>query len=264
MITRIFFGFLIACGALVFAPSALSPAAAQEPVREFYELRIYRIFDYEKQEALEAHLRDAYLPALARLGIDRVGVFTELKNENSHSVFMLVPFRKVEQFINLRDNLNADAEYAAAEAQFSDRSLDDPVYARVESRFLKSFAGIPEMELAEYSTNRTERIFELRLYQSHTDDHARRKVKMFNQGGELQLMRDVKMAPVFFGETLIGQDVPNLVYMLSAENEEAHQQHWQAFLADPRWAAMKDLPEYKDTVSKIENWFLKPAEYSGF
>ena len=87
---------------------------------------------------------------------------------------------------------------------------------------------------------------------------------MFNEGGELQLMRDVEMAPVFFGETLIGPDAPNLVYMLSAKDEAAHQAHWKAFIASDRWKAMKDLPEYKDTVSKIQNWFLKPTDFSGF
>jgi len=233
--------------------------------REFYELRIYRVFDYEKQEAMEAHLRDAYLPALARQGIEQVGVFRDYKSENEHSVFMLIPFSSMQHFTNLRDHLNADEAYAKAEAAFSDRALEDPVYDRIESRFLKSFAGIPKMELADFSKNLSpDRIYELRLYQSHTDDHARRKVKMFNEAGELQLMRDVKMAPVFFGETLIGPDVPNLVYMLSAENETAHKEHWDAFIKSPQWNAMKDLPEFKDTVSKIQSWYLKPTDFSSF
>ena len=239
-------------------------SAQESAVREFYELRIYKIFDYEKQDALESHLRDAYIPALGRLGIDRVGVFRNLKDENDHSVFVLIPFASAEQFAGLRDSLVKDEKYMAAEKTFSDRALENPVYQRVESRFLKSFADIPQMELADYSKNKTERIFELRLYESHTDDHARRKVQMFNEGGELQLMRDVQMAPVFFGETLIGPDVPNLVYMLSAENEAAHKEHWKAFLDSPRWKTMKDRPEFKDTVSKIQNWFLKPTDFSGF
>ena len=52
--------------------------------------------------------------------------------------------------------------------------------------------------------------------------------------------------------------------MLSAKDEAAHQAHWKAFIASDRWKAMKDLPEYKDTVSKIQNWFLKPTDFSGF
>ncbi|MDG2012976.1 MAG: NIPSNAP family protein [Pirellulaceae bacterium] len=241
------------------------PVTGEEAeAREFYELRIYQIFDFEKQQEMEAHLRDAYLPALKRQGIDRVGVFRNLKDENDHSVFMVIPFSDAAQFAGLRDALSQDPVYQKAEAKFSDRPLKDPVYQRVKSWFLKSFVDIPVMELGEYSKNRTPRIFELRLYESHTDDHARRKIQMFNEGGELQLMRDVEMAPVFFGETLVGPNAPNLVYMLSAEDEVAHQAHWKAFIASDRWNAMKDLPEYKDTVSKIQNWFLKPTDFSGF
>ncbi len=233
------------------------------PQREYYELRIYHIFDYEKQAEMHDYLRSACLPALERIGITRVGVFSNLKDENDHSVYMVIPFRDVDQFTSLRDKLQQDPEFAAAQAAFSDRPLEDPVFTRIESRFMRAFSSIPVMELADYSINKTDRIFELRLYESHTADHARRKVKMFDEG-ETQLMRDVGMAPVFFGETLIGPTVPNLVYMLSAENEDAHKQHWQAFLESPRWAAMKDLPEYKDTVSKIRNWYLTPADFSGF
>lgn len=232
--------------------------------REYYELRIYQIFDFEKQQLMESHLRDAYLPALKRLGIDKVGVFRNLKDDNDHSVFVLIPFENPQQFADLNASLRKDEAFQDAEKAFSNRSLKDPVYQRVVSRFMKSFAGIPEMELADYSKELLPRIFELRLYESHTDDHARRKIKMFNEAGEIQLMRDVNMAPVFFGETLSGPDVPNLVYMLSAKDEAAHKEHWKAFIESDRWNAMKDLPEYKDTVSKIKNWYLKPTEFSGF
>ena len=232
--------------------------------REYYELRIYQIYDFEKQQLMESHLRDAYLPALKRLGIERVGVFRNLKDENDHSIFVLIPFENPQQFADLSESLRQDKEYQDAEKAFSDRPLKDPVYQRVVSRFMKSFAGIPQMELADYSKDLSPRIFELRLYESHTDDHARRKIKMFNEAGEIQLMRDVNMAPVFFGETLIGPDAPNLVYMLSAKDEAAHKAHWKAFIESDRWNAMKDLPEFKDTVSKIKNWYLKPTEFSGF
>ncbi|MGI9518921.1 MAG: NIPSNAP family protein [Pirellulaceae bacterium] len=253
---------LVVAFLIPFIFSTCSSAQDATAPREFYEVRVYQVFDYEKQAALHEFLRSAYLPALERLGIDRVGVFSNMKDENDHSVFMLIPFRDVQQFTTLREQLQQDAEFAEAEAAFGDRAVDDPVFTRIESRFMRAFASMPVMELADYSTNKTDRIFELRLYESHTSDHARRKVQMFD-AGETQLMRDVGMGPVFFGETLIGPTVPNLVYMLSAESEDAHKQHWQAFLDSPRWAAMKDLPEYKDTVSKIRNWYLVPLDFSG-
>lgn len=229
--------------------------------REFYELRVYQIYDFEKQRLAEQYLQQALLPALNRQGLDRVGVFTNLDDENDHSVYMLIPFPSMEEFVGHSEALFADAQYRQAAKPYFDRPLKSPVFARIESRLLRSFKGMPVIELPDQTKAGQPRIFELRIYESHTEEFARRKVEMFDEG-EIQLMRDVKMAPVFFGETLIGADVPNLVYLLSAANRDEHKEHWKAFLAHPEWDRMKQIERYKDTVSKIKNWFLRPTRYS--
>jgi len=161
---------------------SVSPDAKQE----YYELRIYKIYDYDKQLAAEAYLKNALLPALGRIGLDRIGVFTNKDNENDHSLYVLIPFPTIEKFASLNQTLAADKEYQAAGAEYFARELKDPVYDRIESRFLKAFAGMPVIEMPAVSVEKKPRIFELRLYQSHTEDHARRKVKMFNDG-EIQI-----------------------------------------------------------------------------
>lgn len=229
--------------------------------QQYYELRIYKIFDYEKQVVAEGYLETALLPALGRLGIDPVGVFTNLDDQNDHSIYMLIPFDSAEAFATHNAKLNEDKTYQTGAAIYFDRPKKDPVFERIESRFMRAFSGMPKMELPELSKEKKERIFELRLYESHTEDHARRKVKMFDEG-EIQIMRDVNLGPVFYGSTLIGPDVPNLIYMLSSTDKETHKQHFKDFLKHPEWARIKVLKEYKDTVSKIKNWFLKPTRFS--
>ncbi len=241
--------------------SAESPVPGQVN-QEYYELRIYRISDYDKQVTASAYLENALIPAFNRMGIDRVGVFTNQSDENDHSIFVLIPFPTIEKFSAMNQALANDKEYQTAAASYFDQKLKDPVFERIESRFMKAFAGMPVIEIPKATLERQpDRLFELRLYQSHTEDHARRKVKMFNDG-EIQVMRDTQLGPVFYGETLIGADVPNLVYMLSGSDEESHQQHWKAFLAHPEWNRIKGLEEYKDTVSKIQKWMLTPTSYS--
>ena len=242
-------------------PVVVASVPGKTEAREFYELRVYKIFDFEKQQLAEQYIENALLPALDRLGLSRVGVFTNLDDENDHSIYMLIPFTYIEQFVGLSDALFADERYRAAAKPYFDRPLKNPVFARIESRLMRAFQGMPVIELPEATKSGQPRIFELRLYESHTEEHARRKVEMFDEG-EIQLMRDVKMGPVFFGETLTGPDVPNLIYMLSASDRESHKEHWQAFLAHPKWDRMKNLEPYKDTVSKIKNWFLRPTSYS--
>lgn len=238
----------------------------------YFELRIYNIDNQENQKVALDYLEKLYIPALKKLEPRNVGVFVADQAENeeeNHSVFVLTPFKDLNAYADQLSSLGepiaelatSSDEAEAAFAAYMDRALKDPVYSRIDIRLMRAFKEIPNLELAEYSQNRTNRIFELRLYESHNEEFAKRKVKMFNEG-EVQLMRKVEMAPVFFGETLVGSDVPNLIYMLSAESHEAHQEHWKAFLADPEWDRMKNLDEYRDTVSKIKKWLLVPAKFS--
>jgi hypothetical protein len=84
---------------------------------------------------------------------------------------------------------------------------------------------------------------------------------MFDQG-EIAVMKDVGMAPVFFGQALAGKDLPHLTYITSAPDLATHLANWKKFPTHPGWAKIKDLPEYKDTVSKNFPLFLVPTPYS--
>ena len=226
---------------------------------EFYEIRIYRVFDFEKQERLEAWMQVSLLPALGRLGIHNVGVFRS-QDPNDHSQFMVIPHQSLEQFSQLNLKLAQDTDFVKSSQSWFDQEMKDPAYQRIDSWITQAFNSIPKMELPAYKAN-PERVYELRLYESHNIDSARRKVKMFDNG-ETQLMRDTKLGPIFFGRTLAGPDSPNLIYMIGAENKKAHQEHWKAFLSSDGWKGMKDLPEFANTVSKIQKWQLKPTSFS--
>jgi hypothetical protein len=100
---------------------------------------------------------------------------------------------------------------------------------------------------------------QLRIYESHNQYKAKKKVEMFNEGGEIDIFRKTGMNPVFFGETLIGTRFPNLTYMLGFDDMEAKLAAWEAFLAHPDWKECKSRPEYAETVSHITNIMLRPA-----
>ena len=236
-------------------------ALAKAKKQEFYEIRIYQAQDAAKMQKVDAYLKNALVPALKRMGLDRIGVFTNMDNAEDFSIYMLIPYPKLEQFVGLNEKLLADAEYQNAAKDYFAAPKDDPLYTRINSKFYKAFAGIPVIEMPKQTVGNEPRMFELRIYESHTEEKAALKVDMFNTG-EIQVMRDTELAPVFFGEALIGDDVPNLAYMLSASDRDAHKAHWGAFGKHPEWNRMKALPKYADTVSKITNFFLKPTDYS--
>lgn len=259
-ISRLVLASLALLFSLVGIPQCLT-AAEDSPMQEYYELRIYRTPDAAKRQTVSDYVAQALLPALTRQGIDRVGVFTRTDDDTDFALYMLIPFKTLDAFAELNGKLAADTTYADAAQSYFAIPKDDAAYSRIESKFMKAFSGMPVIEQPEYSVKRQPRLFELRTYESHNADKARLKVAMFNDG-EIDIMRDVKLAPLFYGETLIGDDVPNLTYILTAPDRKSHDEHWDGFRKHPDWLVMKELEKYKDTVSKINRWYLAPTDYS--
>ncbi len=238
--------------------------------REYYELRVYRLRSGSGRDLLDAYLSQALIPALNRLGVRTVGVFvqqeragaagaTEVRDESS--IMVLIPFPSIESFASAGARLNADPAYQSAGADYLNSPKTTPAFERIDSWLLLAFAGMSKAELPGYCQKRSPRMFELRTYESHSEPKALKKVDMFNDG-EIQLMRDVGLGPIFYGQALIGSNLPHLTYLLSAEDQAAHAKHWDAFRQHPTWDKMKNDPQYADTVSKITNRFLVPASYS--
>ena len=253
----------MSCNTAVHNETSETPAGETvgENMQEYYELRVYRIDSLEKQEVVSRYLETALVPALNRMGIDRVGVFTLQEPGDDFSIFTLIPYPALDLMTRLSDALDQDTDYQKAASEYFSASIDDPAYGRIESKLMKAFDSIPVMELPAQTAGREPRIFELRTYESHHENAAYRKVQMFDEG-ETQIMRETGLGPVFFGEVLVGHDVPNLTYILSSTDRETHKKSWEAFLAHPDWVRMKAMDRYKDTVSKITNWFLVPTPYS--
>ena len=84
--------------AALAATWACSKPGAVAGGREYYELRTYRVQTAEKQEALLAYVESALLPALNRMGLERIGVFTSLDKADDHDVRVLIPFPTLDAF----------------------------------------------------------------------------------------------------------------------------------------------------------------------
>jgi hypothetical protein len=227
------------------------------PIREFYELRKYQTRMGPKQKIVDDYFRNAAVPAFNRAGIATVGVFTVMVGPDSPTFYTLLPCASLDTLIAAREKILADEEFLKAGAEFIDAAATDPAFVRIESSFLRAFAGMPKLEVPANKT----RMFELRTYESPTTKTGRKKVEMFNSG-EIDIFRRTGLTPVFFGETVIGGKMPNLTYMVSFADLAERSKNWAAFGADPDWKRISALPEYANIVSNITNLFLQPTGYS--
>jgi hypothetical protein len=237
------------------------------PVKQqYYEIKIYRIADHLQESRVDTYLKDAYLPALHRAGIPTAGVFKPVEADTAFGklIYVFIPFRTIDQFMQLPELLLNDKVYAEAGKSFADAAYNDPPYVRQESILLKAFINMPQFVAPKLTTPVSERIYELRSYESATEAKAVKKIEMFNQGGEIALFESLEFDAVFFGEVLIGSHKPNLMYMITFSDMKSHDEHWKAFRDSPGWKKLSGMEEYKNTVSKADVYLLHPTSYSDF
>lgn len=241
----------------------ISVSVKAAPRMQTYQLLIYTIENTVQESAMDQYLQNAYLPALKRAGIKDVGVFKTIEGKNGGQklIVVFIPYRSVSAFEKLPEMLGKDSEFLSAAKNFTEAPYDQPPYQRLETTLMKAFSKTPEYHRPELSSPLSNRVYELRNYQSATEELHRRKVKMFDEG-ESELFMQLGFEPMFFARVVAGADMPNLIYMICHENEEAQAANWKSFVGHPEWNRMKVLDEYQNTVSHIEKLLLYPVEYS--
>lgn len=250
------------------AASAAAPALAlgqtsAAKAREYYELRRYHLRSGPQRKLADGYFRDALVPALNRLGMTPVGVFNVDVGSETPTTMVLIPSASVETLATAASRLSQDAEYMKAGAEFLNAPAREPAYVRVESSLMIAFEGWPKLTVPAATAERRPRMFELRTYESPSDQDHVRKVEMFNNG-EFEIFQKVGFWQVFYGDTLVGPRMPNLTYMIGFEDLADRARKWKAFGSDPDWKKLTGSPRYnfEDIVSNITSTLLSPTPYS--
>jgi hypothetical protein len=250
----------------LIAPSLSRGAEGGDANRELIEVRTYQFASPQKQEAYEKFLAEAGIAAFNRSGVEPVGVLKLFAKENptlrlstdSTDLRLVLPFKSFQSYIELDDKLAEDQAYEQAGKEILNDAQKNPSYVRYESTLLYTFPHFPRVEVP---TKSPDRVLQLRRYESHNRERARKKVDMFDTGGEIAIFKRCGMNGVFFGEALAGVHLPSLTYMLAFENMDAQKKGWAAFGRDSGWKDLNADKQYKETVMQgtIMNLLLRPA-----
>ena len=113
--------------------TSIFPSPAAAPKQEFYAIRIYQLNSAEQESRVDDYLQHAFVPALHRQGIHDVGVFKPVGNDTAaiRRIYVLIPFKSLEQFAGLNSALAKDQQYGAG-------GLD---YQNARPKYLESVLG---------------------------------------------------------------------------------------------------------------------------
>jgi NIPSNAP len=233
---------------------AMAPTA-----REFYQLRKYALQTGPQLALVQNYFEHALIPALNRMAMAPVGAFKLDIGPETPTYYLLIPANSVEALVTLDLRLTEDAEFMKASAPFWGAPASAPTFVRVEGWLMSAFAGWPKI----VAPKSDKRIFQLRTYESASYAGHVRKVQMFNDA-EIGIFTRTGLAPVFFGDTLIGSRMPSLTYMLTFADVADLNAKWAVFVNDPAWKELSHRPVYADEeiVSSISNLYLSPLACS--
>ncbi|WP_121354565.1 NIPSNAP family protein [Flavisolibacter nicotianae] len=231
--------------------------------RDYLEIRVYHATDASQLAAIDGYLQSSLLPALEKGGFKRNGVFTAIDNDTAADkrLYVFIPFSslsQLEQVAAIADRTVGDSVKAAS---YTNAAYNKAPYTRFENIVVHAFEGMPQVKASGVKGDLSQRVYELRSYESATEALHQNKVKMFNSG-EVELFQRLGFNAVFYGQVVAGCHMPNLMYMTSFETKASREEHWKAFGSDPVWKAMSGDPIYQHNVSHIDITFLRPVAYS--
>jgi NIPSNAP len=254
----------IAASAFALAGNASDAQIASNGTpREYYELRQYHMQNGPQVKATNAYVSDALIPALNRLGISPVGAFTLTLGPETPTLYILLPSIRLETLVTAQLQLAQDAAFMKAAEPFWNAPANQPAYVRVESSLMIAFEGRPKLAVPPVTAEHGKRVFQLRTYESPSNQAHVRKVEMFHSG-EFEVFQRAGFWPVFYGDVLVGPRLPKLTYMLSYPDLGEMNAKWAAFGADPEWKRLTSSPRFnfEEIVSNITNLVLTPTSYS--
>lgn len=240
--------------------------AGKTPAGDYYQLSIYHVKNADQLAVINAYFKSTYLPALHKTGLKNIGVFASIDNDTAvdKKIYVLIPFASLQKYESFTKALTAGTLLQNDTSAYTNAAFNKAPYERVETVLLKAFPDMLQLKTPVLTAPRTDRVYELRSYEGPTEKLYRQKVKMFNEGGEVVLFNRLQFNAVFYSEVLAGARMPNLMYMTTFNNKAERDEHWKNFSNDTTWKRISVMPEYLNTVSKADIFFLRPTDFSDY
>ena len=257
---------MIRLGMLIITLNLFFTIQAKASPREFYLIQIYHCSTQQQIQGIDSYLQNTYLPFLHSNGIQRVGVFAPITNDTAtdKKLYVWIPMKSLKVLDKLDqafERLDPMTKNQIADLENADSSLP---YNRIERILTKSFKYQKQFEKNTSLTNSPDRIYEYRSYESPTENAHLRKVHMFNEGGEITLFKRLNFNALFYSKAIVGDRMPNLIYMTSFNNMADRDEHWKAFGASPEWQSISNMPKYMKSVNRNETVLMTARMYADF
>jgi hypothetical protein len=223
--------FLESMSAMGLAGSA---QAAGEKKTRFYHLHQFFLNNGTQKARLDAYLQEG-IRLLDEVSSGPTICLEGLVAPHLPQVLLITGLGSFEELMALRSKLQGSAEYRKAVQEW-ERGEEAP-YLHYSTSILEATPYSPEIAPLNPAP-KTPRIFELRVYHSPTYRQLAALHERF-AGPEIKIFHRTGVHPILYTSTFIGQNMPNLTYLIPFDDLAARDKAWAAFGADPEWAKVR-------------------------
>jgi hypothetical protein len=225
-----------------------------------YVIRHFRLQLGSQGARLSECLSKHYLPAVARAGGGPTLVLEAQVSEHLPLVTVIDAYASPDAAWKMRATLGADTVFQDGMSAW--QSGAERPYESESVSLLEATAFAPEFA-APVPTPRAPRVYELRVYQTHTNRELRGLVERFAEAEARILARSGAALPLF-GTTVYGQDTPNLTWLMAFDDMAARETSAATFNADPDWIKLRQqsLERYGQVPSYRRLTLYRAASYS--
>lgn len=240
-------------GTLSVSAPSLANSSREVTAKNYIEWRVYQISrSGNSRNRLNQYFTEALKPFLIKRNV-KFAIFSEYSKEEPVKLYVMLAYPDITTYVNCLKEMLTDNEFIETSKNYHSIPASQAVFNRYETYLLEAFDNFPQVKIQDESKG----LYELRLYESATEDAGKRKIAMFNNE-EIALFLKTGINPIFFGRIIAGQYMPALLYLVAFTDMTEREAAWSKFSQDPEWATMRDKPEYADTVSNIRRIFLIP------
>jgi hypothetical protein len=212
-----------------------------------YVLQHYYLQLGSQATRLADYLSKIWLPALAKAHSGPTLVLDAQLATHLPLVTRITGYQSVEEMWSVRAKLKADKALEAATDAW--QSGPEPPFESMTTALLDAEDFSPEIAPLNPQP-KTPRTFELRVYQTRTARELRGLIGRFREG-EAKILAKAGSANILFASTAIGQDHPNLTWLMGFEDMAAREKFSAAFAADPDWIKLR--------AESVQRWGQIPS-----
>ncbi len=196
--------------------AALAGAAAARAADD-RRTRYYTLDRYELKAGMPGRLHDLLRASLAKFPKTTL-VLDAVIAPHTPEIVVISGYSSFDEIRAARENFRIDAG-------------QDLLFEELQSSILESAPYSPDVEVAKHDKPR---IFELRQYHSPTWTQLAALHQRF-AGPEIKVFHKCGIFPILYTSTLIGENIPNLTYVIPFDSLAAREKAWDAFGVDPDW-----------------------------